>query len=477
MAPKTDAHPKMGQGSAPSTAAAVAAEDATAGPLRLFIGVFTAPPNVDRRRAVRETWGNVAELQKLRVAYRFFLGHSKVAAEHHAVQKEADEYGDIVHIDAEEGYYNIAKKAAAVAYYGARHVQAELVMKTDDDAYVIVSRVLRSLAAAEAAAKRDNKALLLGYITKGGRPHRNKASQWYVSPKEWPSERYPPFAHGPGYMYSRDVAEWIAGQMDAGTLWFFKLEDVCFGSWVEKFAEQTKRRVHYVHTDQVHITACAANSILAHYQKPDAFRCMRDKEQRGLTNMCCNAGEAKRFVREGAGGGAPPVSFVELTASADPLTVTSAQRGELASGRVRVALPRTVTVGSTLVVEGKFDGSDSFAMDLMPGDGLFTLAFHLKYRRLKDTLVTNVYLGGKWGGTRVEKLYRMPLHTSAKAMRAHFSFPARERVRASLHEQGSDGAWSEVWSEERDVKFSLCKFLEVDAPSIKVSSVAVAGLP
>lgn len=46
--------------------------------------------------------------------------------------------------------------------------------------------------------------MFMGFIeSPGGGPHRNPANQWYVSEEEWPSETYPPWAHGAGYVISQ----------------------------------------------------------------------------------------------------------------------------------------------------------------------------------------------------------------------------------------------------------------------------------
>ena len=37
----------------------------------------------------------------------------------------------------------------------------------------------------------------------GGGPHRDTGSQWYVSPEDWPSDKYPPWAHGAGYILTK----------------------------------------------------------------------------------------------------------------------------------------------------------------------------------------------------------------------------------------------------------------------------------
>ena len=37
----------------------------------------------------------------------------------------------------------------------------------------------------------------------------------YVSPQDWPSERYPPWAHGTGYVLTADIVQEIAAGRDS----------------------------------------------------------------------------------------------------------------------------------------------------------------------------------------------------------------------------------------------------------------------
>lgn len=116
---------------------------------------------------------------------------------------------------------------------------AKYIMKTDDDAFVRIDEVLSSLK-----GKAVN-GLLYGLISFESAPHRDKDSKWYISTevsifikfifymnyivlfylkfdnplslKEWPHASYPPWAHGPGYIISRDIAKFIVrGHQERG---------------------------------------------------------------------------------------------------------------------------------------------------------------------------------------------------------------------------------------------------------------------
>ena len=102
------------------------------------------------------------------------------------------------------------------------------IMKTDDDAFVRIDEVVSSLK------KSNSHGLLYGLISFQSSPHRDKDSKWFISRKvfpaafvmqedfiwlvafshswemqEWPFDMYPPWAHGPGYIISRDIAKFV----------------------------------------------------------------------------------------------------------------------------------------------------------------------------------------------------------------------------------------------------------------------------
>lgn len=109
---------------------------------------------------------------------------------------------------------------------------AKYIMKTDDDAFVRIDEVISSLKG------KATNGLLYGLIAFESAPDREKGSKWYIDNKvltsnfflymvnvcfislwldfdecyfaqEWPHALYPPWAHGPGYIISRDIAKFI----------------------------------------------------------------------------------------------------------------------------------------------------------------------------------------------------------------------------------------------------------------------------
>ncbi|KAL2321913.1 hypothetical protein Fmac_026292 [Flemingia macrophylla] len=127
---------------------------------------------------------------------------------------------------------------------------------------------------------------------------------------EWPHEDYPPYANGPGYILSFDIADYIVSEFEAhklrylhagasavhngevevvGIFFFmqlFKMEDVSVGMWVEQF-NRTKP-VHYLHSLKFCQFGCVENYYTAHYQSPRQMACLWHKLQKQTRPECCN---------------------------------------------------------------------------------------------------------------------------------------------------------------------------------------------
>ncbi|KAL4559247.1 hypothetical protein LXL04_031382 [Taraxacum kok-saghyz] len=248
-------------------------------PIDLFIGVLSAGNHFAERMAARKSWMQYDLVKSSRVVARFFVAlhaRKEVNAE---LKKEADFFGDIVIVPYIDNYDLVVLKTVAICEYGVRAAFAKYIMKCDDDTFVRVDAVLKE------ANKVDNgNSLYLGNINYYHKPMRY--GKWAVTYEEWPEEDYPPYANGPGYILSSDIAEFIASGFEKHTLKLFKMEDVSMGMWVEKF-NKTKQ-VEYVHSLKFCQFGCIQDYYTAHYQSPKQMVCMWNKLQLHGRIECCN---------------------------------------------------------------------------------------------------------------------------------------------------------------------------------------------
>ncbi|XP_057853396.2 beta-1,3-galactosyltransferase GALT1 [Cryptomeria japonica] len=249
--------------------------------LAMFIGVFSTGNNFERRMAVRRSWMQYRPVRSGQVAVRFFVGMHKNKQVNEELWKEARTYGDIQLMPFVDYYNLITLKTIAICIYGTKVVQAKYIMKTDDDAFVRVDAVLSALNETKVT-----RGLLYGRISFDSQPHRSEESKWYISPEEWPHDFYPPWAHGPGYIISRDIAKFVVRSHQEKQLKLFKLEDVAMGIWIEEFKKRG-HKIQYINDERFFNTGCEPDYILAHYQGPRTMLCLWQKLQQSPDPVCC----------------------------------------------------------------------------------------------------------------------------------------------------------------------------------------------
>ncbi|KAK1383615.1 beta-1,3-galactosyltransferase GALT1 [Heracleum sosnowskyi] len=250
-------------------------------PLDLFIGVFSTATNFKHRMSIRRTWMQYDAVKSGSVAVRFFVGLHKSQMVNEELWDEVHTYEDIQLMPFTDYYDLITLKSLATCIFGTQVASAKYVMKTDDDSFVRVDEVIASL---ERLKVREG--LLYGLIDSHSRPQRNHDSKWYISPEEWPEETYPPWAHGPGYVVSGDIAHTIYKRYKRGDLKMFKLEDVAMGLWI---ADMRKKglEVSFINEPRIYIEGCKDGYIVAHYQSPRQMLCLWHKLQLGKGAICC----------------------------------------------------------------------------------------------------------------------------------------------------------------------------------------------
>ena len=247
----------------------------------LFIAVMSSPENREKRDGIRKAWFQDVDIERGLVKAAFFLGRATEPEMNDKLAKEAEELGDIIFVDMDEAYYSIIRKTAGIMSYTAHNVKSDFVMKCDDDTYVRVDRVLGLLA------NQSPENLYMGLISGRATPIRNPDSKWYVPPKLYPGSFYPPFAHGPGYIVSHDLAVLFDQDLKEEKLFMFFLEDVGVGIWVDRAIEVHKRPVKIVNNPMFLTGGCQTDAIIGHYLGPSTMMCMWGKYEEGNQNFCC----------------------------------------------------------------------------------------------------------------------------------------------------------------------------------------------
>ncbi|KAL2903940.1 Beta-1 3-galactosyltransferase GALT1 [Bienertia sinuspersici] len=130
-----------------------------------------------------------------------------------------------------------------------------------------------------------------GYDASGGakstlKVHSSSALKCF---REWPEETYPPWAHGPGYVVSHDIANDVSKRYQSGQLKMFKLEDVAMGIWIADMKKEGLN-VRYENEMRVYNEGCKDGYVVAHYQGPRDMLCLWQKLQETKRSLCCGDG-------------------------------------------------------------------------------------------------------------------------------------------------------------------------------------------
>ncbi|XP_073008832.1 hydroxyproline O-galactosyltransferase GALT2 isoform X1 [Typha latifolia] len=247
-------------------------------PVIIFIGVLSSSNHFAERMAARKTWMQSPEIKSSNVVARFFVALNPRKEVNAMLKKEAEYFGDIIILPFMDRYELVVLKTIAICEYGVQNLSAAYIMKCDDDTFVRVDVILKQI---KIIAR--GRPLYMGNLNLLHRPLRS--GKWAVTYEEWPEDVYPPYANGPGYIISSDIANFVVSHHANQSLRLFKMEDVSMGLWVEKF--NSTNTVQYSHSWKFCQYGCVEYYYTAHYQSPRQMLCLWSKLAGGRAH-CCN---------------------------------------------------------------------------------------------------------------------------------------------------------------------------------------------
>jgi len=206
----------------------------------VLIIVCSAVENVDRRKAIRSTWGDPARLTAVGARLVFVVARTDPSRSPPGIERrvvtEHRRHGDIVQADFIDSYVNLTVKTVMALRWALRACpQVQYMMKSDDDVYVDVAALtgrlelerttqISTFGVDEATAN----SFIIGQVIDSARPVRDRRSKWYTSASIYPTEFYPPYTSGTGYALGALVVHRLVRLLDAGpgVTRLFWLEDV-----------------------------------------------------------------------------------------------------------------------------------------------------------------------------------------------------------------------------------------------------------
>ncbi|CAF4993972.1 unnamed protein product, partial [Rotaria magnacalcarata] len=113
-----------------------------------------------------------------------------------AVKFENDLYQDIVQEDFLDSYRNLTHKAVmALKWISTYCSQASYILTTDDDMIVNTFMLLKHLKFRDSYQMKQNNSIFCR-VYESMDVFRDKNIKWYLSEKEYPPKKFPPFCSG-----------------------------------------------------------------------------------------------------------------------------------------------------------------------------------------------------------------------------------------------------------------------------------------
>ncbi|XP_066564121.1 beta-1,3-galactosyltransferase 2 [Amia ocellicauda] len=174
----------------------------------LVLMIPVAPHERPVRDAIRKTWGQENYVPGVVILRIFALGlpsgdrAPQIQAE---LERESQEHHDIIQKDFLDSYRNLTIKTMAILDWLASYCPgASYAMKIDTDMFLNVDYLVNKLLQPSALYPKKN--YITGLVLENTAVHRNKDSKFYMPKEVFPSDIYPIYVSGVGYVFSIDLA-------------------------------------------------------------------------------------------------------------------------------------------------------------------------------------------------------------------------------------------------------------------------------
>ena len=192
----------------------------------LLVVIISGPRNWHRRNIVRTTWANNMNIYgNTNVKHIFLIGNSPF---NRRIRNENSIFGDLTLQNFKDSYLNLTLKTLMGLEWGRKFCpQAKQIMKTDDDVFVIIPRVLQLIGQVN-----HSLSIVYGHCSRNVKPVRNEPiketmRKFFTPYTRYPHPVYPPYCQGIGYILSAQTADSVLSI--SLNIPFFEWEDVYIG--------------------------------------------------------------------------------------------------------------------------------------------------------------------------------------------------------------------------------------------------------
>lgn len=217
--------------------------------IQLLVAITSAPSHESSRMAIRQTWGHYT--QRRDVAVAFMLGSTANATLNERIEEEQFIYGDIIKGKFIDTYDNLTLKTISMLEWIDNYCpKASFVLKTDDDMFINVSRLLYFIN-----KHNPEQRAIYGRLAKKWKPIRNKKSKYYISTRQYKPSLFPDFTTGPAYLFPARLSKEL--YLAALNHTYFKLEDVFVTGIVANSLKIKRVHASEFLNKRVPLTACS----------------------------------------------------------------------------------------------------------------------------------------------------------------------------------------------------------------------------